>query len=61
MYIHINYYYYWNVNYIIMYYITIDMYIINLLTYYVSSIKYYTDIVIDYNKRYILMINLTIY
>ena len=55
MYIYINY-YYCNVNSI-----TIDVYLINLLTYYVSSIMYYINIVIDYNKRYILIIILITY
>ena len=54
MYIYIN--YYCNVNSI-----TIDIYFINLLTYYVSSIMYYINIVIDYNKRYTLVIILIIY
>ena len=55
MYIYINY-YYCNVNSI-----TIDIYFINLLTYYVSSIMYLINIVIEYNKRYILIIILIIY
>ena len=55
MYIYINY-YYRNVNSI-----TKDIYFINLLTYYVSSIMYYINIVINYNKRYILIIILIIY
>ena len=55
MYIYINY-YYCNENFI-----TTDIYFINLLTYYVSSIMYYINIVIDYNKRYILIIILIIY
>ena len=50
MYIYINY-YYCNVNPI-----TTDIYFINLLTYYVSSIMYYINIVIDYNKRYIIIL-----
>ena len=41
--------------------ITIDIYCINLLTYYVSSIMYYINIVIDYSKRYILIIILIVY
>ena len=41
-----------------MYYITINIYFINLTTYYVSSIIYYIDIVMDYNKRHILIINM---
>ena len=54
-YIYINF-YYCNVNSI-----TIDINFINLLTYYFSSIMYYINIVIDYNKRYILIIILIIY
>ena len=58
MYIYINY-YYCNVNSI-----TIDINFINLLTYsiatYVSSIMYYINIVINYNKRYTLIIILII-
>ena len=53
MYIYINYYHNCNVNYI-----TIDIYFINLLRFYVSSIMYYINIVIDYNKRHILIIEL---
>ena len=53
MYIYINYNHYCNVNYI-----TIDIYFNDLLTYYVSSIMYYNNIVIDYNKQYILIIEL---
>ena len=41
--------------------ITTDIYFINLLTYYVSSIMYYINIVIDCNKRYILIIILMLY
>ena len=59
MYIYINY-YYCNVNSITIY-IYIYIYCINLLTYYVSSIMYYVNIVIDYNKRYILIIILIVY
>ena len=55
MYIYINY-YYCNVNSI-----TIDIYFINLFTYYVSSIMHYINIVIDYNKRYILIFISIIY
>ena len=55
MYIYINC-YYCNANSI-----AIDIYFINLLTYYLSSIMYYINIVIDYNKRYILIIILIIY
>ena len=55
VYLNINY-YYCNVNSI-----NTDIYFINLLTYYVSSIMYYINIVIDYNKRYILIIILMIY
>ena len=44
-----------------MYYIAIVIYFISILTYYVSLIIYNIDIVIDYNKRYILIIILIIY
>ena len=44
-----------------MFHITIVMHFITILTYYVSLIMYCNDRVIDYNKRYILIIILIIY